>query len=838
MEWCHVAGEGVGLPSQGWKIHVSASPTDCIRLCHDVLEWLISAGAAFKVCASVESILFVNSGLAGASQIGKVVTVYPRDDRDAAMLATELDVRWPSTAGPVVPSDLAVRRTGAIFLRYGSIDGESVIDRFGQLVSVLRTPDGSIVADSRREDGQQVGWAQTPLTGLCPAVPDWSGPFQVGGDSYLPLVLLQDSPRGRVFSGLALSDASDVLMKVVPRGVGTELLGSTQFDRLHAEFSALQLLKHTGVAPQPIGYCKGPDFSVLITEHVDGTLFADLDGHEQIARLCDLAAAVDSVHRAGFVHRDIKLANALVTGEGVRLIDFELAARTGSVQPSAAGTHGYVPPEARPDQSVAPSRDIFAVGVCVAHSYLGFDPGGIPDGGGRLIGLLNLIGYGRAARIARRLLDVEPQRRPSASSAARMFVDLPPADAGSRLLVRRPHQRRAASWAFRAAWEAGLATRLMRRSANPGLVWKARRYEGVESAEGINIGSAGVVLGLASIDQASGTSAFLDDILGGATYLAAQQPYLEAHGLFTGNAGVAVALAVAGLRLGREEFIRAAKGRLVKSLEVDKDCDLFSGLAGVTWAACLLGEILDDPSLLSLASGCGARLMSCCEERDDLYVWPPVNAKDSPLTGAAHGSAGIAMSLAIWGRLTNRPEAVAMAIETFERIFRGGRMLNGSALRRTVGTSEGSSLAAPILAWCHGIAGYLWCMLTSVGDHARLASAIDWSAEQCAGAGLSSGVSYCHGLAGELELWRLCQKFPRLSNAANPLAERTVAALRLLLRREEGLILWSSEDPNVVTPDLWVGFLGPASALALYAQNSKEPLLSAQWLSSCAGRAL
>jgi hypothetical protein len=58
--------------------------------------------------------------------------------------------------------------------------------------------------------------------------------------------------------------------------------------------------------------------------------------------------------------------------------------------------------------------------------------------------------------------------------------------------------------------------------------------------------------------------------------------------------------------------------------------------------------------------------------------------------------------------------------------------------------------------------------------------------------------------------------------------------LRLQLRRERGVSFWGAEDPEVFSPDLWVGFLGPATALALYARKIADPLLSASWLRACA----
>lgn len=829
LSWYQVECRDEALPSQGWKIHISASTGDANALCSSVIPFLIARRATFKVLADLHSIFCVNSGQFGATQTGKVVTVYPIDADEAARLALALDALWTIGTGPAVPSDLTLRPEGSVFLRYGNFAGETVVDRFGKNVSAIRDEHGRLVEDVRNANGRQPEWAVPPISGLVPAVPDPTGPFLTENDSYLPLMLLHGSPLGKVFFGIRLSDGKEVSIKVRRRGVGVGKSEDFQSIGLAAEFAALRELQtHDELSPLPIDYSCDRDFAILVTEYIDGRRYLDLDFETQVRALSWLAVRIGELHSAGFVHGDVKLPNVIARESDVRLIDFELSLPIDSKVIESRGTVGYLPPEGADRK--APAMDVYALGVCVAHVFLKTDPAGLAIGGGRLVGLMHEFGYPQAAGIARELLEADASRRPSAADAAIRLRSL--RASGVRRTRRRDPNRR---WCVRSAIEAGLATRRYRQDADNGYVWKSETDEDAPPLRGINIGSAGILLGLMTIDEAFGTRIFDDDIVRGAEHLQNRDPEQSANGFFTGNAGVAVALAVAGKRFQKPDLTRAARKYLLQSLTVEGDFDLFSGSAGVLWAVCLLAEILGDRNLLERAAPCAKTLIENALLQDELYVWPNCDAREPPFTGAAHGSAGIAMALSIWGRAAAESNATGLALETFDRLYRYGRVKEGSALRHRVGRGDAG---VPVPSWCHGVAGYLWCMLSGFGDDDRLMPAIAWCVEKCASTTPIGSPVYCHGMAGELELWRLVNNYPRLHPEAPKRAQRAANALRLQLQRKDGLSAWASEDPKRFNPDLWVGFMGPATALALYALNKPVPLLSETWLASCArGRA-
>ncbi|MFC4907727.1 WD40 repeat domain-containing serine/threonine protein kinase [Actinomadura gamaensis] len=113
-----------------------------------------------------------------------------------------------------------------------------------------------------------------------------------------------------------------------------------------------------------------------------------LDGEAASRLAAGLAAALVEVHRSGLVHRDLKPSNVLLTGDGLRVIDFGIAraaegdgtrvTRTGML----VGTASYMSPEQARGESPGQASDVFSLGSVLVYACTGqgpFTAGSVPQ---------------------------------------------------------------------------------------------------------------------------------------------------------------------------------------------------------------------------------------------------------------------------------------------------------------------------------------------------------------------------------------------------------------------------------------------------------------------------
>ena len=152
-------------------------------------------------------------------------------------------------------------------------------------------------------------------------------------------------------------------------------------ERFTLEARALAKVKHPNVV-QVFDAGEEDGEAWLVMELVEGGTLASripLTPRDAVRVMSAVCEALQAVHDAGLVHRDVKPENVLLTPSGeVKLSDFGIARETKSVgltRPGAAmGTPGFLAPEVLAGEPATPRADVYALGAMLRQLVTGQTP--------------------------------------------------------------------------------------------------------------------------------------------------------------------------------------------------------------------------------------------------------------------------------------------------------------------------------------------------------------------------------------------------------------------------------------------------------------------------------
>jgi type 2 lantibiotic biosynthesis protein LanM len=266
---------------------------------------------------------------------------------------------------------------------------------------------------------------------------------------------------------------------------------------------------------------------------------------------------------------------------------------------------------------------------------------------------------------------------------------------------------------------------------------------------------------------------------------------------------------------------------LPEVIGTDQIFDVVGGSAGCLAALLSLYAVAPSEPTLAAARACGDFLLSQARTMPEGIGWSK-QPEQVPLTGMAHGTAGIALNLLRLAAVSKeeRFHQAALAALTYERSMFLPEAHNWADLR---GVSE-IPADAPItpkrpamVAWCHGAAGIGLARLESLRylDDAATREEIAIAVSTTLAGGFGRSHSLCHGDMGNLETLLtattlLPDLYPR---------EKVEALQSSLLQsiQEQG---WQSSAPQgTETPGLMHGMSGTGYMLLRQADPERVPSL-------------
>jgi tRNA A-37 threonylcarbamoyl transferase component Bud32 len=342
-DWLALRPVDQALPSQGWKIHVSASLGNAESVLAKVRTYCLAHEVAFKFVPSRYLLHQRNAKYADRAASGKFITVYPADDARCGRIAADLAALLEGEPGPYILSDLRWG-AGPVHLRYGSFTRRHCYDEHGELRPAIENAAGALVPDAREPVFRIPEWI-TPPDYLRPHL-EARGAVAVTDLPYTIDKALHFSNGGGVYEAHHKATGRRVVLKEARPYAGLAADGADAVTRLDREHRALRQLSGLACTPEVVDSFVLGEHHFLALEHVAGrplnSFFARrhplIDADPSPERLDEytrwamrthglVEQAVADVHARGVVFNDLHLFNIMVAEdeESVVLLDFEAA---------------------------------------------------------------------------------------------------------------------------------------------------------------------------------------------------------------------------------------------------------------------------------------------------------------------------------------------------------------------------------------------------------------------------------------------------------------------------------------------------------------------------------
>lgn len=364
-DWLSFSPDGLRLPAQGWKIHISAAADNAESVLERVAAHCLAHRLPFKCIPSPGLLALRNSKYADRAGSGKFITVYPHSEDTFPEVCAALMELLEGERGPYILSDLRCGN-GPVHIRYGAFAARFCTGPDGRPVPAVADPQGRLVPDDRGPAFRIPAWVTAPDF-LRPHL-EARAAVGLGDLPYTVEKALHFSNGGGVYLGRDSRTGEQVVLKEARPYAGLAADGADAVARLERERTALEHLAGLDCVPAVHDAFEVGGHHFLVLQYLPGiTLNTVFARRFPLARqnpapelLAEHAAwaeelygkverAVEAVHARGIVISDLHMSNVMVDEESGRiaLLDFEAASPAADRRRQIVANPAFVAPPDR-----------------------------------------------------------------------------------------------------------------------------------------------------------------------------------------------------------------------------------------------------------------------------------------------------------------------------------------------------------------------------------------------------------------------------------------------------------------------------------------------------------
>lgn len=384
---------GQSTKMQGWILHLSCAWTQIPDLLNTVLPLLKDQEVPFKIITDQGKAMMISNGLLGYHQLGKILCIYPSNDKTAITLVKEMLATTKSFSGCSIPTDIHLG--GIVFTRYGSFNPQVYLNDIGRPERWIENAAGQLIKDDYYIPFRFPNGVHWPFDEIVAPTEQKPSAFLNDNDYYVISTLKNDA-KGRVMKALRLKGLriQRTIIKEAKHGVWVDENERDIKDRLFWQYVLLNDLKDKISIPKVYDFFKENNNSYLVMEYVKakklGQVFIDTyrggtwsdlaieNKRMLLDLLLQLVKTIATIHEQGFVHRDINAVNFMIDRKKkLTAIDLELAYSIKSkfpAPPFALGTDGFMSPEQMVVSEPKPNQDIYSLGALMIQFFSNLNP--------------------------------------------------------------------------------------------------------------------------------------------------------------------------------------------------------------------------------------------------------------------------------------------------------------------------------------------------------------------------------------------------------------------------------------------------------------------------------